>query len=191
MENLDKFKDKALNESSLSRVWKHTQNGFSILTAFRGEFNEKENLKRNRELQTEIRKRGYGYFKLDGHWVENMDDDSKENLDVAEESFFIPIGDKTSEEFQKDIMDFIHFFKDLPQDAAVIKTPEQDGVHLLYKNGDMELAGKKGKFKADSVAQAYSKMKHGSGDRTFVFEKAQTPTNNMGKYAFSNIGQLW
>lgn len=190
MKNIKEY-NKSLNESSLSRVWKHAQNGFAILTAFRGEFEEKENLKRNQKLQKEIRNRGYGYFKLDGHWVENMDDDSKENYDAAEESFFIPIGDKTTEEFEKDIMDFIHYFKDMPQDAAVIKTPEQDGVHILMKNGETFLAGSKGKFKADSIAQAYSKMKHGSGNRTFVFEKVQTPINNMGKYAFSNSGQLW
>lgn len=174
-----------IDESSLSRVWKHANNGFAILTAFRDEYDDEENKKRNRKLQKEIRSRGYGYFKLDGHWVENIDDDDKENVDVAEESFFIPIGDKDTETFEQDIMDFIHWDSELPQDAAVIKTPDDDEVHLLWKNGDKDPIGN---FKPDSVAQAYSKMK---GGRTFVFEKIQIPHNNMAKMAYKAIGQMW
>ena len=72
-------------ESSLSRIMTHvtkTEN-FGVISPFRKEFSNKENLDRYKELKEIVRERGYGFIELKGGYQE-------EDGFVNEKSLFIP-----------------------------------------------------------------------------------------------------
>ena len=75
-----------VSEASLSRVWQHTQSDrpIALLTAFRGEFGQADNIKRNKTLAAQVRKLGYGFFFVDGYWIENQG--TPEEIHVSEDS---------------------------------------------------------------------------------------------------------
>ena len=57
-----------LQESSLSRIMTHitkTEN-FGVMSPFRKEFSDKENLDRYKELKELVRKKGYGFIEMKG-----------------------------------------------------------------------------------------------------------------------------
>ena len=92
-----------ITEASLSRVWNHiTSHGkvksWGLISAFRAVNTKPENLSRNKEMESQLRKMNLGFFKVDGHWQEcqnteiSWKDCPKEQLvDAVEQSFFIPI----------------------------------------------------------------------------------------------------
>jgi len=166
----------ALNEEKLSRVWQlATKDGYvwGIVTGYRAEYDESENIKRNDQLKKDIRKQGYGYWELDGRWQETGEDGTKQ--DVGERSIFIAAPKDT------DGKDFLKFMIDMTQkydqDAAVYKNDtEGDAPVMLYQYKSIK-DGKRvvdedhfpiGKFNPNKIAENYSKVL-GSG-RTFVFE---------------------
>ena len=78
MKNFKNFK-KSLNESSLSRLWKHNkEHDAGALTAFRkgpkcGEgkpYTKKQNAQRNKSLLAKLKTKGYGVTKLHGSYPE-------------------------------------------------------------------------------------------------------------------------
>jgi len=79
-----------LDEAGLSRILTHidTRN-MGIVTAFRGGSSGKlaENRQRNRQLQQEIRKAGFGYLRLIGSYPEN--EGTPEEEQVVEESMLV------------------------------------------------------------------------------------------------------
>ena len=77
------------NEDSLSRVWQHYQDGFILVSAFRGENSQEENMKRHEELKKIVRNRIGGFSVLDGVWIENRG--KKNEKRVSELSFFFHI----------------------------------------------------------------------------------------------------
>ena len=80
MKDFNKYlKDKELNESSLSRIWKHNkEHDAGALTAFRkgaecgeGEpYSKRENTQRNKSLLAKLKTKGYGVTKLHGSYPE-------------------------------------------------------------------------------------------------------------------------
>jgi len=86
----------ALDESSLSRIWKHSQNHQTgTITAFRyardcgrGKvYTKGENKARNKNLQAKLLSAGYGITKIQGIYIENYK--SSDEREVKEESFFV------------------------------------------------------------------------------------------------------
>ncbi len=152
---------KVLQEASLNRVWQHfnSDRPFAIVTAFRGEYSRDENVQRNKELAATVRNMGYGFFYLDGFWVENEGTDKEQH--VSEDSLFI-IG----KEGQDDIFvrDMVHLGKEYDQDGVLVKTI--DGVKIYDKNGNPMFDI--GNFTPNKAGEAYSKLRHGKG--TFIFE---------------------
>jgi len=64
-----------LNEASLGRVYQHVvsnpkMKNWGVVTASRGELSKAENKKRNKELEADLRKMGYGFVHVDGMWQE-------------------------------------------------------------------------------------------------------------------------
>jgi len=167
---------RALNEEKLSRVWQMAnQKGFvwGIITGYRGENDEKTNEAINRKLKRDIRKQGYGFWELDGRWVETDEGGNKQ--DIGERSLFVAAPKGT------DGNDFLRFMIDMTQkydqDASVYKNdPEPESPVMLYqykneKDGDRVVDEDHfpiGKFNANKIADNYSKIL-GNG-RTFVFE---------------------
>ena len=81
-----------LDEASLVRLYRHTvDRNIGVVTAFRGRYPLPENRKRNAQLMADIRAAGFGYYKMQGHYIEGYKT-PKQN-DVHEEVFFV-IGDK-------------------------------------------------------------------------------------------------
>jgi hypothetical protein len=156
-----------LDEASLGRVLQHIQGkknvkNWGMLTAYRYVNTPNQNKKLNRQLETDLRALGHGFFKVEGHWVECQDgnlsyNDCPKNLlkDAVEESLFVP--NITAKEIHK-------LGKKYGQDAVIFGGEQTKGnATLIFKDGKVENIGK---FSPDKIQQAYSKLK---GGKTFVF----------------------
>jgi len=94
MKRLDDY----LKETTLSRVFRHFQNKnipVGIITAFRDEYDYKQNVKRNKVLASKIKKARYGFVYVDSHWKEK-DKDTGELVDVNEDSILVVGSEKDS-----------------------------------------------------------------------------------------------
>lgn len=170
----DYKEDIVLNETSLSRVWQHVNSNkpLAIMTAYRNEHTTQENKQRNLELSKLVREQGWGYFWVDGYWVEDQGTDKETK--VVERSLFIIANEKEEDKLFSQVKKWI---KKYNQDAAVVKKAEDKNVFLLFKDGEFKQIGK---WTPGKVAQAYSKLKNG---RTFVFENAWVEGNVMSRFA--------
>jgi hypothetical protein len=150
-----------LDEMKLGRVLQHAEGNkpFAIFTAFRSEKSREENVRNNKEVAYILRAKGYGYFYLDGFWIENKD--TPEEVHVSEDSIFV-IGDPDKE--QELINLVVALGREYNQDAVLIKTSE--GVHLYNKAGTK--IANLGEFKPNKIGDNYSKLR--GRDETFVFE---------------------
>lgn len=74
-----------ITESSLSRIWKHIENGqgFGVISPFRREFSMEQNEKRYIDLKSRVKSKGYGFIELIGGFIED-------GVPVREKSLFIP-----------------------------------------------------------------------------------------------------
>lgn len=177
-----------LNESGLSRIYKHTLwHDYGTITAFRyapdcGEgtpYTKKENLQRNASLVAKLRAEGYSVTKIKGSYIENYGtDDEKE---VGENSFIvIDIADKGNlkktlmklgEEFEQDSI----IFGEAGGPASLIGTNRcpkgYPGYHKVARQGGA-LFGKTGEF--------MSRVK----GRPFVFAEENTIEEEYGVCKF-------
>lgn len=157
-----------LDEASLGRVLQHIQGkknvkNWGMLTAYRYSNTPNQNKKLNKQLEADLRAKKYGFFKVEGHWVECQDgnlsySDCPPNLlkDAIEESLFIP--NITAKDIHK-------LGKKYGQDAVIFGGEQTKGnATLIFKDGKVENIGK---FSPDKIQQAYSKLK---GGKTFVFQ---------------------
>lgn len=158
-----------IDEASLSRVFQHVSGhpkvrSWGMMSGFRASNTKGQNLKANEALAEDLRSMNLGFFKVEGHWKECQDSSLSwtecppdKLKDTIEESFFIP---NIKEE------QLLSLTKKYNQDAAVYGDSESKGeAKLLFKNGEKESIGK---FNANKVSNAYSKMK---GNRSFLFSK--------------------
>ena len=84
---LEKWNKYLLNEGGLSRVYDHImEHDSAILTAFRNEYSNEDNFKRNRELKARLMTAGYGVTKMDGSYIENFE--TPRAIEVSERSLF-------------------------------------------------------------------------------------------------------
>lgn len=90
-----------LNETTLKKMLtKHSDAGYVIITAFRGEYDYLENVKRNQKLKADIDKSGYSYIPVWGGFIET-NADTGERKEVKERSFVIlNYGRGTTGEFE-------------------------------------------------------------------------------------------
>ncbi len=78
-----------INETTLKKLLtKHSNAGYIIITAFRGEYDYQENVKRNQKLKADIDKSGYSYIPVWGGFIET-DVETGEQKEVKERSFVI------------------------------------------------------------------------------------------------------
>jgi len=158
-----------IDEASLGRVYQHVSGNknvksWGMITAFRYANNKNQNLDANKSLENDLRGKGLGFFRVEGHWQECQDKDvaygdcPKDKLqDSTETSFFVPNIDKK---------DLHNLCKKYEQDAVVYGGEDTNKeATLLFKDGSEESVGT---FKPDKVQQAYSKLK---GGKTFAFNK--------------------
>ncbi len=78
-----------LKETTLKKMLtKHSDAGYIIITAFRSEYEYKENVDRNNKLKADIDKSGYSYIPVWGGFVE-LHKPTKKLREVKERSFIV------------------------------------------------------------------------------------------------------
>lgn len=194
-----------LNESSLSRVYKHYQkHDTGTISAFRyardcgngKQYTVSENLQRSAVLKAKLLKLGYGVTKIKGTYIENY---GKENArEVDEESYFV-VDSKDGGKLRQDL---IALGGEFDQDSITFS--KADGEYYLIStntcpsaypgNGKVGKEEKLGKpnygtkyFKDENdktvEAEFFSKVK----GRVFVFREADEKTVELGKLSFSEF----
>lgn len=172
-----------LNEASLGRIYKHVvsnpkMKNWGVVTASRGELTAAENKKRNKDLEADLRKMGYGFVHVDGMWQEcrkpdteykDCPDDMK--VPTQEKSLFIP-------NISKD--DVQSLGKKYEQDSVLFADEETkakgEATFIDSKSGESFNIGK---FSPGKIAQGYSKLK---GGQVFTFEpKPEEPKKDEPK----------
>ena len=184
---MERRKPYKLDEASLARAYQHVVekkvSSWGMLTAYRYANSKKQNIEANKKLEADLRTKGYGFFKVEGHWQECQDsnlnyvDCPKDKLqDSIEVSLFVP-GMKKE--------DAKSLCKKYEQDAVIYGGEDTKGdAHLIFKNGTEDNIGK---FQPGKVEQAYSKFK---GGKTFVFgkeKKKEEPKLNTSKPSDSKL----
>lgn len=166
-----------LNEIPLSRVRSHLVGNrpVVILTAFRGSNTYRDNVRSNRELAAVMKKNGYGFNFVDGHWVEIGSDD----IDTKEDSLFV-IGNENDSGRLKKLA--ISMMKRYHQDAIVYKDADTKNIVLIFNNGTEE---KIGTFSPGKIGTAYTKLR-GRSSGTFVFEGLREESNWISKHRSAN-----
>lgn len=187
---MDKFHK--LSEASLTRAYQHVIDkkvpSWGMATAYRYSNTPKENKALNKQLEAEVRAKGLGFFKIDGHWRECQDSNIKYEdcpsdklVDSTEETLFIP---GASKDFMAKIA------KKYNQDAVVYGGKDTKGnAHLIFREGGEENIGK---FHPNQTAQAFSKFKN--NEKTFLFKKGKkaqsSPTNTGAEKQKANLNKL-
>ena len=180
------------SEVKLARVWQHARfdDGFIMISAFRDENEQHENMELHRQLKKDIKRYGLGYFVVDGHYIEN---EGKPNeRDVDELVYFIPYTTKhhsiilNPREFEELA---IKLRDKYGQDGVLIKVPGEKNVYEL-KDNDTTI--NRGLFRPDRIGDLWSKLKYGPHrGRTFIFEGVQTPGSFMGAGGFIHDNQIF
>lgn len=152
-----------VSEASLSRVWQHTQSDrpIALLTAFRGEFGQADNIKRNKTLAAQVRKLGYGFFFVDGYWIENQG--TPEEIHVSEDSLFVIAPEGSDEKFRQQM---IRLGTEYNQDGVLVK--DKEGAKVYDKSGGVMFDV--GELKPGKAGEMYTKLRNNKKSNTFVFE---------------------
>ena len=167
-----------LTEASLGRVLQHIQGkknvkSWGVLTAYRYANTPAENKEANERLGSQLRAKGLGFFKLEGHWQECQDksvnyfDCPKDKLkDSVEISLFVP---------NISIKDIHALGNQFEQDSVLYGGEDTKGNGVLvYKNGRVENVGE---MHPDNMQQAYSKLRNTK--KVFAFQRKKGARKTM------------
>lgn len=169
-----------LDESTLSRVWQHTQDkdtAFAILTAYRNERHSFENFKLNLVLANKVHRLGFGYFFLEGHTIEN--EGTPTETKVEEQSIFVIAKPKSKQASERMKHDLLELAKAYEQEGIFWKPAGENNGYIASSDGS--LSGPLS-LSPDKIGTYYSKLKTGShAGRDFKFEAALIPRNINGK----------
>ena len=92
-----RLKKVVLSETTLKKMLTtHSEAGYVIITTFRNEYELRDNYKRNKQLEADIKRSGYSYFPVWGGFVETDKDGNKR--EVKEKSIVITNFPKGSNE---------------------------------------------------------------------------------------------
>ena len=184
----DSENNNAITEAGLSRIIqkvKVDQEDFIIITAYRGEFDKKENIARNRDLRHWFNRQEMGVYQLVGHWrecsIENVPYDqcpADKLVDVVERSYLAVRPDTMS---AKEFFGKCKFLtKKWKQDGSVIRIQELFGNEIQILENSGGTFGIGSGISLGKISQAYSQ--HVKKLNTpFVFEGVEVPATNMGK----------
>lgn len=176
-----KIEFEPLDESTLSRVWKHTQDpqtAFAILTAYRKERDATENFELNLMLANKISQLGYGYFFLEGHTIEDEGKPSEKK--VSEQSIFVVGKPKNPQALEKMKQEMLSLAKAYKQDGIFWKPSGGDKGYVLSSDGEDQTGPLP--LHPDRMGKYYSKLQKGShSGRSFKFEAALIPRNIISR----------
>jgi len=178
-------------EIQLSRVWRHSKNGFFAISAFkplRGLEGQElknrinENIKNHKNLKNDVRNRGLGFYEIDGTYTYKDTGETENEL-----SLFVPYDAiHTREEF-KNIA--IWLMKRYNQESVLYVDENGVGYFLEY-NGGMEKMGSG--LSLNKIGDYYSKIRKGSyKGTTFVFEGYRQPKDYTEILELKYNGYKW
>jgi hypothetical protein len=164
-----------INESSLSRVWQHFNNpetAVGILTAFRGDNTYEQNKARNATLTADLRSAGYGFFYVDGYWIEN--EGTPDERKVKEDSVFV-VGKASDTDFAPRLHKLGNQFN---QDAVLVK--DSKGTRLIFRDGSEQALGK---VSAGGLSTLYTKLRNNKKSNTFTFTEERDDIGFIARLA--------
>jgi len=175
------FKEQYLHETSIGRIYQHSQEKtIGMMTAFRSEFELKENIRRNQQLKFSIQTNGFGFINLTGHYVEN-------GKPVVEQSFLIISSPDDNGKLKGFLKASGHkwnqdsvLYKEFGEKAMLIGTSAGNDTNGNPRWPGLGTEVTVGDWKANKIGQFYSQLK-GRGNRTFVFESADYEPNLFTK----------
>ncbi len=191
-----------MKESSLSRIWIHVTEDaltFAVLSAFREEFDEKENEANHEELQKKVRSMRYGFVRMrggyqeeekgeDGQVVKGEDGQIVYKDPVYKKSLFIP---SISREEALELGDYYK------QYSIIHKDEEGSFVHIRLADRVVENEYKTGDRDAFTFAveEFFSELVKGSHrDRRFKFKDIKIEeyfTPNCAAKSLINAHGVW
>ncbi len=142
-----------IHESSLSRVVsKSKKGGTAILSGSRADKSPKENKARAKQLDKDIRGKGYGgATKATGRYTERDKETGKETK-VKERSHIVSSGKKGKRKFKKDM-------------KALAKKYDQDSILIQKKKGTAGLKATRKGGLGDKKSVSIGKMRPGRPDK--------------------------
>jgi hypothetical protein len=159
-----------INESSLGRVFQHfndVNKVIVILTAFRDENTNKENMKNNKIIASKLKSSGFGYFYVDGYFPEN--EGTELETQVNETSIFAISEIEDADKLIKLAHNLANSYN---QDSIIVKC--KSDIYFLDKNNNKDYLSKKGKMKIGEIGKFYTKLRNKKISNTFVFENSYT-----------------
>lgn len=198
VERIDDVMNKTslINESSLSRVWSHSEKfDIAIITAFRGKnsdcvkgdndghkFSFDENMQRNRELHAVLLDKGYLITKIKGSYIEHFN--TPQAVEKSEKSFFV-VNRNNDDQFFSTIIKLGKYFC---QDSVLLKPLNEDAYLYGTNNNIFPGLDKKsdlGKFKGGNEAEFMSRVKN----RPFYFGETYEDYGMGGKQVIKKISK--
>jgi len=191
----------AITASSLGRIAQHVSdlqtNSFVIISAFRKEFSQTENLTRTQALQQDIRSLGFGYNRLIGHWLECQDTDVPYNecapdrlVETLEMSMFV---------IDMKLKDGMRLCSSYSQDAFIYGGPDSDGIVKVFgPRGEVfEVLGPK--LTTQKIKQGFSALRNDPNRKfSFVGVGVDSPMTAMAatgyeksRYGTSKFHAVW
>jgi len=159
-----------LQESSLSRVWKHFKDEDTtvvIFTAFRDGEPYKKSVQKNRKFAAELKNSGFGYFFVDGYFPEN--EGTEDEVQVKEDSIFA-IAD--ANDSQK-LIELCHKLANAENQDSIIVKELDKGIYFLNQQKEKYFL-EKGKATFKEVGKYYTKLRNKKVSNLFVFEGTHT-----------------
>tara|TARA_B100000745_G_C20148969_1_gene393935 strand:- start:1721 stop:2311 length:591 start_codon:yes stop_codon:yes gene_type:complete len=154
--------------AKLSRIMQHMrERNFVIISPYRGDNTEDENLELLGKMHHDVREMGLGMIQMKGYWVENKG--TPDEMAVEERSLFIPNTTLPDEEFFEKMTNLAKKYK---QEGFIYGDTKQ--VLLVDSvSGEKESIGDVKTIKTGDLGMAYSRIK----GRDFAFESYIVPTN--------------
>lgn len=127
-QELEQTPQPPLDEASLERVYEETRScNIGFITAYRSDYSAEENLSRSRELQSDIRSRGFGFRHIDGHVIENHG--ARDARKVVERAYMV-VGRRGDD--SGNLLDFLKKYgAKCDQDCVIYKSHNEAGVDLV------------------------------------------------------------
>ncbi len=143
----------SINETSMvGMLTKHSDAGYVVISAFRGEYSFEENLKRSKKLKDDINKSGYAHIPVWGGFIENKGLPTER--EVKERSFVIMNygkGTDQSIEGSDELSELGRYLCAKYEQESYLYKPQgkEKTAYYITSNGSIDM-----KFNATSPSQA-------------------------------------
>lgn len=157
-----------VKESNWGRITQHIDDGCMMISACRGDKSEAENTKRTDNLAKDLREYKLGYIRILGGYIENKD--TPDEVEVTEESFFVP---KPKDMYDEEFFDIaIKLCKRYDQDSVLISLPDYTKFGYYDKKGNFDFSpGEKFIANDKQIGQYFSALVKGARrNKKFAFD---------------------